>query len=156
MHIRTRYNLGVHARCFIRGVVVLKLRAANAIDSLVFASPKRRESRDGGGLWWRFLLIKFESLSSYTRLLLKRRKSRVDNFRPLNFYYHDCCMRYTCVIQTPAITAAARRIYVVTTPRRRPDARDTYTVCNNTVSNCFYSPDMLRFNSDRIFFVFCF
>jgi len=63
-----------------------------SIGSLVFASPKRHVARRG--LWWRFLLIKFESSSSssYTRLLLKRRKSRVDNFRPLNFYCHDCCV----------------------------------------------------------------
>jgi len=71
-----------------------------SIGSLVFASPKRHVARRG--LWWRFLLIKFESSSSsYTRLLLKRRKSRVDNFRPLNFYCHGCCVyRYTCDTDT--------------------------------------------------------
>lgn len=125
-----------------------------SIGSLVFASPKRHVARRG--LWWRFLLIKFESSSSsYTRLLLKRRKSRVDNFRPLNFYCHGCCVyRYTCDTDTGNYGGGGftwlqpcdglESMYIILLLSR--------TAIIPLLPNYFYGSDMSRFNSDGGFF----
>lgn len=54
-------------------------------------------------------LIKFPSRRrTYTRLLLKRRKSRVGNFRPLNFYYHRTIYDSACACVACALVWLVR------------------------------------------------